>query len=34
MDAKKVAKKKGCWLLAGELHIFAEKTKRYESNTP
>ena len=27
-------KKEDCWLLAGALHIFAEKAKRYESNTP
>lgn len=27
-------KKEDCWLLAGALHIFVEKTKRYESNTP
>ena len=30
----KCSKKKDCWLLAGALHIFAEKAKRYESNTP
>lgn len=33
-DAKKKQKNDHCWILAGALHIFAEKTKHYESNTP
>jgi hypothetical protein len=33
-DAKKKLKNERCWILAGALHIFAEKSKHYESNTP